>query len=58
MKNGPWQGANGVVTEGNHPDKADDSVYFKCKRGLCVPGLPSDLTTTQRYTSARSTSSS
>jgi hypothetical protein len=29
MKTGPWQGANGVITEGKNDDKQDDADYFK-----------------------------
>ncbi|KAJ3545383.1 hypothetical protein NMY22_g2460 [Coprinellus aureogranulatus] len=29
MKNGPWQGSNGVITEGASPNSANDGVYFK-----------------------------
>ena len=31
MKNGPWQGSNGVITEGASPNEANDGVYFKCQ---------------------------
>ncbi|RDX51561.1 endo-1,6-alpha-mannosidase [Lentinus brumalis] len=29
MKNGPWQGSNGVITEGASPNSQNDGVYFK-----------------------------
>ncbi|KAI0780123.1 glycoside hydrolase family 76 protein [Fomes fomentarius] len=29
MKNGPWQGSNGVITEGASPNSSNDGVYFK-----------------------------
>ncbi|KAI0717506.1 glycoside hydrolase family 76 protein [Cerioporus squamosus] len=29
MKNGPWQGSNGVITEGASPNAQNDGVYFK-----------------------------
>ena len=31
MKNGPWQGSNGVITEGASPNTSNDGVYFKCE---------------------------
>ncbi len=31
MKNGPWQGSNGVITEGASPNSQNDGVYFKCQ---------------------------
>jgi hypothetical protein len=31
MKNAPWQGSNGVITEGASPSSNNDGVYFKCK---------------------------
>jgi hypothetical protein len=34
MKNAPWQGANGVITEGASRAKPNDSVYFKCACSL------------------------
>jgi hypothetical protein len=30
MKGAPWQGANGVITEGVARDKNDDGAFFKC----------------------------
>jgi hypothetical protein len=30
MKNAPWQGTNGVITEGASPSSNNDGVYFKC----------------------------
>jgi hypothetical protein len=29
MKNAPWQGSNGVITEGASPSSNDDGIYFK-----------------------------
>lgn len=29
VKNGPWQGSNGVITEGASPNSSNDGVYFK-----------------------------
>jgi hypothetical protein len=36
VRAGPWQRADGVITEGAHPDKVDDSAYFKCACCPCV----------------------
>jgi hypothetical protein len=30
MKNAPWQGTDGVITEGSSPNENNDGVYFKC----------------------------
>ncbi len=34
MKNGPWQGDNGIITEGGSPGKNNDGVGFKCAYDL------------------------
>jgi hypothetical protein len=31
MKNAPWQGDNGVITEGVSRDTNNDGVFFKCE---------------------------
>jgi hypothetical protein len=36
MKNAPWQGANGVITEGASPDVDNDDVYFKGAFSSCT----------------------
>jgi hypothetical protein len=38
MKNAPWQGANGVITEGASRTKPNDNVYFKCACSLPLSG--------------------
>lgn len=40
MKNSPWQGANGVITEGANPNSNNDNAGFKCTYSFsCLPFL-------------------
>lgn len=61
MKNGPWQGSNGVITEGSSPNAANDGVYFKCQypsMQLCLTTVAElSIVTNQRRTSELSMSS-